>query len=198
VKLLGKDIQSFSDEELMQQLSTRKKNAALTELHARYAKRILGFFIRMFKGDVQKAQDFTQDVFLRILERHIQFDPSKRFYTWMYVIAVNMCKTEFRKPNTDEFSDELKPISAVNWDEITLDKELFHHALKQAIEALEEHHQLAFVLRFMQELSVKEIALITEVSEGTVKSRLHHATKKVTAKLTVFNPNEDQNVFKIV
>ncbi len=196
--LFGKDIQSFSDEELMQQLSTRKKNAALTELHARYAKRILGFFIRMFQGDVQKAQDFTQDLFLRILERHAQFDPTKRFYTWMYVIAVNMCKTEFRKPNTDEFSDDHKTISAVNWDDISLDKKVFHAALRRAIEELEDHHQLTFVLRFMQELSVKEIAAITEVSEGTVKSRLHHATKKVTAKLMVFNPNEDQNIFKIV
>lgn len=198
MKFFGKDIQSLSDEELMRQLSTSKKNAALTELHARYAKRILGFFIRMFKGDVQKAQDFTQDLFLRILERHTQFDPSKRFYTWMYVIAVNMCKTEFRKPHTDEFSDETKTISAVNWDDVTLDKKVFQDSLKRAIEELEDHHQLTFVLRFMQELSVKEIAAITEVSEGTVKSRLYHATKKVTTKLMVFNPNEDQHVFKIV
>lgn len=198
MSLFVKDIQAFSDEELVQLLSSRRKNAALTELHARYAKRVLGFFIRMFHGDVPKAQDFTQDVFLRILEKHAQFDPSKRFYTWMYVIAINMCKTEFRKPSSQEFSDDLKPISPLNWDDSKLDKELFNATLQHAVENLEEHHKVAFVLRYMQEMSVKEIAVITEVSEGTVKSRLHHATKKITAKLTMFDPTTEQHVFKSV
>lgn len=193
-----KDIASFSDEELMVLLASKRRNEALTELHSRYAKRILGFFIRMFQGDQAKAQDFTQDLFLRILDKHQQFNPEKRFYTWMYVIASNMCKTEFRKqPNLSLQHGENGSSMVVNGNENSVDKEVFKRTLQKSIQDLEQHHQISFVLRYMQELSIKEIAEITEVSEGTVKSRLYYATKKVTAQLEEFNPTNDTNLFKI-
>lgn len=196
--LFRKDIASFSDEELMVLLASRRRNEALTELHSRYAKRILGFFIRMFKGDQEKAQDFTQDLFLKVLEKHKQFNPEKRFYTWMYVIASNMCKTEFRKkPNLDISENEAIISIPSKLNENIVDKSLFHTELKKSIEQLEEYHRISFVLRYMQELSIKEIAEITEVSEGTVKSRLYYATKKVTSKLELFDPRNENDLFKI-
>lgn len=193
-----KDIAFCSDEELMVLLASKKRNEALTELHTRYAKRILGFFVRMFQGDQAKAQDFTQDLFLRILDKHQQFNPEKRFYTWMYVIASNMCKTEFRKqPNLSLQQNEKSSSIGLKFNENRVDKHLFKEALRRCVHQLEQHHQISFVLRYMQELSVKEIAEITEVSEGTVKSRLYYATKKVTAKLEEFNPTNDSSLFKI-
>lgn len=196
--LFRKDIESFSDEELMVLLASKRRNQALTELHSRYAKRILGFFVRMFKGDQAKAQDFTQDLFLKVLEKHAQFNPERKFYTWMYVIASNMCKTEFRKRPDLQIPENETTISiASKLNENIADKSLFQSELKKSIEELEEYHQISFVLRYLQELSIKEIAEITEVSEGTVKSRLFYATKKITAKLEIFNPTNENNLFKI-
>jgi len=196
--LFRKDIASFSDEELMVLLASKRRNEALTQLHSRYAKRILGFFIRMFKGDRAKAQDFTQDLFLRVLDKHTQFNPERKFYTWMYVIASNMCKTEFRKSPNLEIPENESTISIDSkWNENIADKTLFQSELKKSIEQLEDYHQITFVLRYMQELSIKEIAEITEVSEGTVKSRLFYATKKITSKLEIFNPKNEKNIFKI-
>ena len=196
--IFRKDIARLKDEELMVLLGSKRKNEALTELHARYAKRILGFFVHMFRGDQAKAQDFTQDLFLRILEKHQQFNPAKRFYTWIYVIASNMCKTEFRKlPELHLSENDSIPANTTNWNENHADKQLFQSELKKAIDHLEEYHQLAFVLRYMEELSIKEIAEITEVSEGTVKSRLYYASKKITSKLEQFNPLNDTHLFKI-
>lgn len=196
--LFRKDIGTFSDEDLMVMLATNRRNEALTELHSRYAKRILGFFIRMFRGDRDKAQDFTQDLFLRVLDKHAQFNPERKFYTWMYVIASNMCKTEFRKSPNIQISENDSMVSiGAKWNENIADKSLFQDELKKSIEQLEEHHQLTFVLRYMQELSVKEIAEITEVSQGTVKSRLFYSTKKITAKLEMFNPINENDLFKI-
>lgn len=196
---LKKDIQSISDEALMQMLSTRRSNEALTELHARYSKKVLGFFIRMFRGDIEKSQDFVQDLFLRILEKHHQFDPTKRFYTWMYTIASNMCKTSFR--NNAHESIELGSRAFdfhFEHSENEVDKETFRNSLRLAIEQLEDHHRSTFILRYMEELSVKEIAEITEVSEGTVKSRLFYATKKITAALNEFTPNFEGQIFKLL
>lgn len=196
--LFRKDIASFSDEDLMVILGSKRRNEALTELHSRYAKRILGFFIRMFNSDQAKAQDFTQDLFLKVLEKHHQFNPERKFYTWMYVIASNMCKTEFRKIPDLQIPENETTISIdFKLNENRADKSLFQAELKKSIEQLEEYHQISFVLRYMQELSIKEIAEITEVSEGTVKSRLFYATKKITSKLELFNPTNENDLFKI-
>lgn len=194
---LKKDLKELSDEVLMQLLATRRSNEALTELHARYSKNVLGFFIRMLNGDQEKAQDFVQDLFLRILEKQHLFDPSKKFTTWMFTIASNMCKTSFRNPVLERIDLDDRMLSDhVMHHENDLDKASFRATLKHAIELLEDHHRMTFVLRYMEELGVKEIAEITEVSEGTVKSRLYYATRKITCSLNEFAP-EDGQLFKL-
>lgn len=167
----------------MELLSSRQANEALTELHARYAQRVLGYFIRMFDGDTDKAQDFVQDLFMRILERHRQFDASRKFYTWMFTIASNMCKTEFRKAPAQSYSEA--DMTAV-WSEDEQTKEAFRDALTQALSELDEDHRSVFVLRYMSQLSLKEISEIKEIPLGTVKSRLFNATRKLAHRLKAF------------
>ncbi len=191
--LFRKNIILFSDEQLVELLSTSRKNEALTELHSRYAKRILGFFIKMNRGDIEQAQDFTQDLFIRISEKHEQFDSKRKFYSWLFTIASNMCKTEFRKPIMKRLSDDGYELNqSANWNEISFDKVLFKKALNNAVDDLNDQHKLTFVLRYMQELSLKEIAEMTKVSVGTVKSRLYYSTKKVATKMNEFNPKNEQ------
>jgi RNA polymerase sigma-70 factor (ECF subfamily) len=198
MSIFRKDISNLSDEALMQLLSSRRSNDALTELHARYSKKVLGFFIRMFQGDVDKAQDFVQDLFIRILEKQHLFNPEKKFYTWMFTIASNMCKTSFRKVRDLRISDDDYELNGqIIWNENALDKVMFRKVLKEAIGNLEEHHRLTFSLRYMQEFSIKEIAEMTDTSEGTVKSRLFYATKKVAKELQEFNPSDEGALFKM-
>ena len=78
-----------------------------------------------------------------------------------------------------------------------MDKAAFRTALKRAIDTLEDHHRETFVLRYIQELNLKEIAEITAVSEGTVKSRLFYATKKIAKQLDEFNPRSQGMIFKM-
>lgn len=195
---LKKDIHSFTDEALIQLLSTRRCNEALTEIHARYSKKVLGFFLRMTKGNREKSHDLVQDLFLRILEKHHLFDPTKRFYTWMYAIASNMVKSSFREKNHEGIEEGSKAFDFHHdFSDNRLDREVFQRLLKVAIEQLEEHHRLAFVLRYMEEMSVKEIAEIIELPEGTVKSRIFYATKKITQALNEFTPEQAGQHFKL-
>lgn len=177
----------------MQQLSTQQSNEALTELHARYAQRVLGYFIRMFNGDTDKAQDFVQELFLRILEKHQQFDTSRKFYTWMFSIAANMCKTEFRKVPEQHFSEET---TAPFWNDDTQTKEVFRRALEEALASLDEEHRSVFVLRYMSQLSLKEISEAKEIPLGTVKSRLFNATKKMAHRMQAFKAS-GADIFKL-
>lgn len=182
----------------MSRLIKSNDNKALTELYARYAAKLLGFFIKMFKGDVAKSQDFLQDLFVKIMEKKHLFDTDKRFYSWVFTIASNMCKTEFRKPFVISISnEELEHENLTVSDENVIDKKAFKYLLKQKVHALDYNHKTVFILRFNERFSLKDIADITETSVGTVKSRLFYATKKITKELKEYSPLNETNLFKI-
>jgi RNA polymerase sigma-70 factor, ECF subfamily len=191
-------ISQLSDERLVELLSSKKSNEALTELHARYSNKALGYFVRMFHGDINKAQDFVQELFLKILEKHNQFDPNRKFYTWMFTIASNMCKTEYRSSNRVTYSENESDFeTGADWNENIADKESFNTKLKIAISNLEDHHKEAFVLRHIQDLSIAEISTILNISNGTVKSRIFYGTKQIAKELVEFKPTGEGSVFKM-
>lgn len=187
-----------SDEELMVEIIVHHSHPALTILHERYSKKLLGYFIKMLQNDHDKAQDFVQDIFLKIIEKKHLFDTDKKFYTWIFTIASNMCKSEYRKPffqsiSTDEYELQSK---AVFSDDLS-EKERFKQIYKASLAQLEVHHKTTFILRYMEKFSLNEIAEITETSVGTVKSRLFYATKKMAELLKEFDPRYENNLFKM-
>ena len=192
-----------SDEELMVQimdrqssLSAKKAEAALVELHSRYSKKLLGYFIKMLNKDVDLAQDFVQELFLKIMEKGHQFNPEKRFYSWVFAVASNMCKTEYRSHGKlVELNIEHNTHSIHAESEI--EKKQFLAALQRSIDALDHNHKSVFVLRYLEHFSLNEIAEITESSLGTVKSRLFYATRKITESLKHFDPKYETHLFKM-
>jgi len=69
-----------------------------------------------------------------------------------------------------------------------LDRSLFTARLTDALEELEDIHRTCFILRYQEELSIKEISEVMDCPEGTVKSRLYYALRKLSDKLQVFRP----------
>jgi RNA polymerase sigma-70 factor (ECF subfamily) len=116
----------------------------------------------------------------------------------MFTIASNMVKSSFRERIHEGIEEGSKEFDFhFDFSDNRMDREVFQHSLKEAIEQLEEHHRMAFVLRYMEEMSVKEIAEIIEQPEGTVKSRLFYATKKITQALNEFTPEQVGQHFKL-
>lgn len=180
----------------MVQVMSHHSHVALVELHARYSKKLLGYFIKMLNKDVDLAQDFVQDLFLKIMEKKHLFDPEKKFYSWIFAIASNMCKTAYRHHGKlVELNTETGKLAAL--DESTLEKQLFLKALDKSINELEHYHKTVFVLRYLEHFSLNEIAEITEASLGTVKSRLFYATRKITEQLKHYDPSFETNLFKL-
>lgn len=179
--MLKKKYKNYSDEELMQSIKSGKE-AAFDELYARYADKLYGYFYKMLWQDDEKANDFTQEVFLKIIEKPHLFDVSKRFSTWVFTMANNLCKNEYRK-NTNQqkayngFSYLQEELT--EYDFKKMDNELFINKINEAIETLDDSQKSCFLLRYKEELSIKEISEIENCPEGTVKSRIHHATKKI-------------------
>ncbi|WP_148235409.1 RNA polymerase sigma factor [Fluviicola taffensis] len=193
-----------SDEELMVQImghhspfSAKQAESALVELHARYSKKLLGYFIKMLNKDVDLAQDFVQEIFLKLLEKKHLFDPDKKFYSWIFTIASNMCKTAYRH-HGKTVSLHTETIHHSVLGESELEKNLFLKALQTSIDNLEHPHKTVFVLRYLEHFSLNEIAEITDCSLGTVKSRLFYATKKMTDQLKPYDPSFETTLFKMI
>ena len=175
-----------SDERLMRFL-IRGDKKAFDEIYRRYAGPLKGYFKRMLWRDDEKAEDFVHDLFAKIIRKPDAFDTKRSFKTWVYTIACNMCKNEYKKQevrkNTSIGFDQHYNIS----DEKTnLIKEIefnqFGEAFSEKLNELDAKHKEVFTLRHVEGLSIKEIAQIAQINEGTVKSRIFYATKQL-AKL---------------
>ena len=165
---------------------------AFDELYGRYSVKLLHYFRKMLHNNTEKAQDFLQDLFIKVLEKYAYYDASRTFSTWLYALATNMCKNEYR--NTAIRSRLLEENGAMLYEEDgepmlgNIDLNIFNTQLKEELDKLDHTHREAFVLRFYEELSIKEISEILDCPEGTVKSRLFYTLKKLGGKMTAFNP----------
>ncbi len=195
LKNLMKKYERYSDEKLMTFLQASKP-PAFEEIYRRYSRKILYYFYNMLGGDEQKAQDFVHDLFLKIIEKPELFDPGKKFSTWIFSIAGNMCKNEYRRlsvrkayreqlPMTDHSQPESEEHSAIDR---RLDLAEFKRCVMSELMKWDTGKRNIFVLRFQENLSVKEISQIVGCREGTVKSRLFYLTRKMATCLKDFNP----------
>jgi RNA polymerase sigma-70 factor (ECF subfamily) len=189
--LFHKNLKTSSDADLVV-LMGGGNTRAFDELYNRYSVKLLNYFRKMLNNDAEKAQDFLQDLFIKILEKSGYYDVTKSFSTWIYALACNMCKNEYRnhaiRSRILEENGEFIFYNEKVHDLENIDLILFNKHLKTELDRLDYAHRETFVLRFYEELSIKEISQVLDCAEGTVKSRLYYTLKKLGGKLASFNP----------
>jgi RNA polymerase sigma factor (sigma-70 family) len=178
----------------MQKLSRGDKRA-FNELYTRFSPALMRYFHRMLWRDKEKAEDFVQDFFMKLIRQPESFDTKRKFSTWMYSVAHNMCKNEYRKmeirkPAEFESVVGLLAVDAEDSAGRRIDRKAFMNSLNTELEKLDEDQRTVFVLRFEENLALKEIADVMNISEGTVKSRLFYTLRKLSDKLKVYAPEK--------
>ncbi len=179
-----KTYNTLTDEELMQHIQ-KGKVAAFDALYARYSRRMFAFFYKMLWQNDAKANDFTQELFLKIIEKPHSFDTQRNFSTWIYTLAHNLCKNEYRKQDNKNRVMERQAAqqARVENPKNDLDENTFQKDLNAALEKLPEAHRTCFLLRYKDELTISEMSKILNCPEGTIKSRLFYAAKKLSKLL---------------
>ncbi len=181
----------MTDEELMKALS-KGDHRAFDELYKRFYAQLLGYFKNMLWGDREKAEDMVHDIFAKIIKNPDYFDTNRSFRTWLFSVASNMCKNEYKKQavrkNTTTGVEDYRSISSSTNVLAEVQDIQFQHAFEENLAKMDEKHREVFALRHLEGLSMKEIAEVMEINEGTVKSRLFYATKFLAEKLKVYNP----------
>jgi RNA polymerase sigma-70 factor (ECF subfamily) len=180
-----KNYRTYSDEELMRLLSMQGEAGAFSELYDRYGSRMHRYFYRLLGQNTHRADDFTQDLFLKIIEKGSLYDARRRFSTWIYTVAGNMVKNEYRRlsriPELPRIPEQYEVFFSEKIDNLLFEKELTN-----ALSELDEVQRQCFILRYQEELPMKDIAEILDCPEGTVKSRLFYTLKKLANRLRAF------------
>ena len=147
-------------------------------------------------GYRREVEDLAQEVFLKVFRALDRFDPSRaKFTTWVYTFVRNHCfdvlkkrklkTTSMHSVGADEtdrdFPDarELQPTQDAENTELG-------RRIGEALSTLGEDQRMVFVLREYEQLDYREIASITGVNEGTVKSRLFRAKESLRKQLAPY------------
>lgn len=187
-------VPELSDEQLVT-AHLEGRPGAFNELFNRYRERLIHFIARK-TGDPDRAQDLVQEAFIRVTRHLHRFDTSKKFSTWVYTIASNLSKNELRNRSrsplvlfqklTNNWEDDHRPLqfedSTMKPDDLYR-KRYLERIVEDTVKELPEHHRLVFRLRELEGKSYEEIAEITGVNLGTVKSRLHRARNSFAQRI---------------
>ncbi len=141
-----------------------------------------------FTGDPADAEDITQEVFLKVYRNLNSFDPAKgAFQTWITTLTRNLLVDNYRRTRLDRVSDSLDQSPSPEDDGPTMADRLAdsrpgpeqHYAglelkarIQSALAQLSPELREAVILRDLEDMDYKEIALVLKIPEGTVKSRI--------------------------
>lgn len=180
---------SLSDEELMKRVASKDDDRAFDELYHRHARRVMGFLMRQL-GDSERAADLVQDAFLRLWSSRERYLSGKCFSTWLFSIAYNLLKNEYRRLGYSvEYAEHVINSTTEEQDDdldVKLDDRLFDAALRQELSLLDAESRLLFSLRFEEEMTIPQIAEVMKIPEGTVKSRQHTIIRNLKQKLKIY------------
>jgi RNA polymerase sigma-70 factor (ECF subfamily) len=172
---------SSHDAALIERIAARDRDAMLVLFTAHNA-RVFRFILRMV-GDRSLAEDLTSEVFLDVWRQAGQFEGRSTVSTWMLAMARYKALAARRRRTEDQVDEEVVEAIADECDdpEITAQKKDRSEILRRCLEQLSAQHREIVDLVYYHEKSVEEAAAILSIPQNTVKTRLFHARKRLSA-----------------
>ena len=165
----------YSDEELVQLFVVTQKNSFFEELYERYADKVYRKCLTLVK-DAARAEDFTHDIFLKLIVKLGSFKEEARFSTWLYSITYNYCMDQLRvnkKRGETSLEDELDVIDEdVDTSVLIEEKDADAKRLQLAIGTLSTEERSILMMKYLDGLSIRDIASVFRITESAVKMRL--------------------------
>ncbi|HSI04016.1 MAG: RNA polymerase sigma factor [Myxococcota bacterium] len=165
---------------------------AFVELYDRYKIRIFNLARRLLAGDRARAEEAAQDVFLKLYGAKKSYQPTARFSTFLYRIAINHClnsrarKSE-RMTSVDPDLDQRTQSEGASAERL-LERSDLRESLRVALAKLPDAQRAALVLCHYEGASYREAADMLDVTEAAVKSLVHRARTRLTTDLAQWMP----------
>ncbi|MFA6232588.1 MAG: sigma-70 family RNA polymerase sigma factor [Bacteroidota bacterium] len=139
--------------------------------------------VKRMVPDPDDARDIAQEVFIRAFEKVSEFRGESQVFTWLYRIAVNLSLNHLRKTKLRTFfrmeDDHHDFPDSGPSPEAKVEQHELRKIVRKAVDRLPEKQKAVFILRYYEELSYEEIAVILTTSIGGLKANYHHAAKKI-------------------
>ena len=179
-------LQNLSEDELSVELVNSDITAFLfVEISRRYQQQIY-YHCRNLLLSHDDADDAAQNTFIKVWQNANQFKGESRLRTWVYRIATNESINLIRKRKPTIDFDEAQPeMAEMITEDLYLSGDDIALKLQKALCYLPFKQKLVFTLRYFEDLSYSEIAVLTSTSEGALKASYHHAVKKLEIYLSV-------------
>ncbi|WP_053361359.1 RNA polymerase sigma factor SigW [Bacillus sp. FJAT-27251] len=166
---------------------------AYGEIVELYKDKIFQLCYRML-GNRHEAEDIAQEAFIRAYINIHSFNQNKKFSSWIYRIATNLCIDRIRKKKPDYFLDAEVPgtdglnmysqiASEASLPEDELESLELQETVQKEIAKLPEKYRTVIVLKYIEELSLNEISEILDLPLGTVKTRMHRGREALRQQL---------------
>jgi RNA polymerase sigma-70 factor, ECF subfamily len=178
-------LQHLSDEELMLRCMNHNEQA-FAELMARYEISIRRFCTGMV-GDSALAADLAQDAFLKVWQHRARYQTKNKFRAYLFTISRNACLNVLRRRSVlamvgIEYLENQSSDPSVQDNPDMIHAEM-GEVMRVALAKLPEKQRSALLLRFVEDMHYYEIAQVIGRSMSTVRSRVHHGLKNLSAHL---------------
>jgi len=180
---------ALSDTELINK-AQKGDSLAFEELVFRYDKRVLSMALKYVQNK-DDAKDIYQEVFIRVYKGLQNFQFKSEFSTWLFRITTNVCLTFHAKakkrinvPIHDEYDEEeggviLEAGQDYSSPEKSLAGSEITEKINEAVETLSPKQKMIFVMKHYEGYKLKEIAMMMDCQEGTVKKYLFEANHRM-------------------
>jgi len=170
-----------SDEELVKNYLETQESRYFDKLYVKYSNKVFSKCISLLKNEAL-AQDATQDIFLKIFLNLAKFGGKSKFSTWIYSITYNYCIDLIRKAKKEKniFSEDIE--NAPDLAEEVPDSALLEievKKLKIILEKIPVGDKAVLLMKYQDDMSIKEISESLEKSESAIKMKIKRAKHKV-------------------
>lgn len=191
---------TFTDEQAMHAVQVRGDHAAFTLLVERWQSPIRRLCIRM-TGSEHRGEELAQEAFARVFANRHQYTAGRKFSTWIWRIALNLCYEEGRRSSRRgerSLDADDESITALQAAEPEPDERLMRseraELVRDALAQLSEAHRSVIILREYEGLKYREIADVLAIPEGTAKWRMAEALGQLGELLAPLAPDRAESV----
>ena len=172
---------TISDEDAVDQYILTQNQKYFDVLYSRYSSKIFGKCLSILK-DEEKAEDATQEIFVKILLNLSKFGGKSKFSTWIYSITYNFCIDTIRKKKkdksvlVDDMTNEHDTADDGVEDRFLLEMNV--RRLKVILDKIPTTDKAILLMKYQDEMSIKEISEILGKSESAIKMKIKRAKQK--------------------
>lgn len=178
----------WTDEELVSEITKSNNTLLFGTLYDRYSTKVYNKCYGFAKNQ-DEAEDLTQDVFLKLFTKLHSFKGKAKFSTWLYSITYNFCANYVTRVKAKKMGDATESIDDHDYYLSTVEDieeedlfELQASRLKIALENIDPEEKSLLLLKYQDDVSIKELQSVLKIGESAVKMRLKRARLVVADK----------------